>query len=268
MKTVIISLCALAMIFAVSVAGGDEKSPAAAITTQPPDGVEMRLFLLIGQSNMAGRGKIEPQDLVVHPRVWKLTKDDTWAPGVDPLHFDKPKVAGVGLGTSFAKAIADADPDAQIGLVPCAVGGTSIDQWKKGDKLYDDAVRRTKIAMKHGKVAGILWHQGESDSGTAEKRAAYPAKLEHLIADLRADLAAPDVPFVLGQLGPFHASKNPGSAAMSQLLLDFPKTHHNTACAKADGLTDQGDQTHFDNKSLRELGKRYAEAYQSLKKRP
>lgn len=257
----LIAMTVIALQIASFVRSDETKAPA-----QSPQGAQMQLFLLIGQSNMAGRGKIEEEDRVVHPRVWKLTKDDTWAPGIDPLHYDKPKIAGVGLGASFGKAIADAFPDAQIGLIPCAVGGTSIDKWKKGDKLYEEAIRRTKIAMKHGKLAGILWHQGESDSGVAEKRAAYPDKLEQLIANLRADLNAPDVPFVLGQLGPFHAAKSPGSAAMNQLLIDFPKTHPNTACAKADGLTDQGDQTHFDNKSLREFGKRYAQAYLALKK--
>jgi hypothetical protein len=224
----------------------------------------MQLFLLIGQSNMAGRGKVEPQDQEPIARVWKLDQKDEWAPATDPLHFDKPKVAGVGIGRSFAKAVAEARPDAQIGLIPSAFGGTSIDQWKKGGKLYDEAVRRAKIAMKHGTIAGILWHQGESDCGSTEKRAAYPAKLEQLIADLRKDLDAPDAPFVLGQLGAFHDAKVPGNHEMNEILLAFPKSHPNTACAESTGLTDQGDQTHFDAKSLREFGKRYADAYLKL----
>jgi hypothetical protein len=232
------------------------------ISLAPEAGME--LFLLIGQSNMAGRGRIEPQDKVPIPRVWMLNKQDEWAPAVDPLHYDKPKIAGVGIGRSFAKAVADARPNVQIGLIPCAVGGTSIDQWKKGGKLYEEAMRRAKVAMKRGKIAAILWHQGESDSGTPEKRAAYAAKLEKLISNLREDLNAPDAPFVLGQLGPFHAEKVPGSKDMDDVLLAFPKTHPNTACATSEGLTDVGDQTHFDAKSLREFGKRYAEKYLSL----
>lgn len=55
----------------------------------------MRLFLLIGQSNMAGRGKMEPQDEVTNPRIYMLTKDGKWVLAKDPVHFDKP-VAGVG----------------------------------------------------------------------------------------------------------------------------------------------------------------------------
>jgi hypothetical protein len=195
-----------------------------------------------------------------------LNQSDEWAPAVDPLHYDKPKVAGVGLGKTFGQVVADAAGNGKVhvGLIPCAVGGTSIDKWKKGDALYEEAVRRARVAMKHGRLAGILWHQGESDSGSEAKRAAYPAKLERLIADLRSDLNAPDAPFVLGQLGPFHEAKSPGSKPMSELLLAFPKTHPNTACAEAAGLTSTGDDTHFDAKSLRELGKRYAEAYLRL----
>src|SRR4051794_10431428 len=82
----------------------------------PPQNVPLQLFLLIGQSNMAGRGKVEPQDRVPHPRVWVLDKDDQWAPAIDPLHFDKPKVAGVGLGSRFGRTLADADPSIHVGL--------------------------------------------------------------------------------------------------------------------------------------------------------
>jgi hypothetical protein len=235
---------------------------------QPPAGAGMQLFLLIGQSNMAGRGKVEPQDLVAHPRVWKLTKEDQWAPAVDPLHFDRPNVVGVGLGKTFGETVADAagNQDAHVGLIPCAVGGTSINKWNKGEKLYEEAVRRAKVAMKHGEIAGILWHQGESDSPTPEKRAGHAEKLERLIADLRADLNAPDVPFILGQLGEFHAAKVPGTADMNAILTEFPKTHPTTACVESKGLTDSGDKTHFDAKSLRELGRRYADAYLTLLK--
>src|ERR1700733_9583755 len=55
------------------------------------------LFLLVGQSNMAGRGDIEAEDKQIHPRVLMFSKDDTWRPAVDPLHFDIP-TAGVGPG--------------------------------------------------------------------------------------------------------------------------------------------------------------------------
>src|SRR5688500_16990950 len=72
------------------------------------------VYLLIGQSNMAGRGLIEEVDKVPHPRVLMLNKQNAWVPAVDPLHFDK-SVAGVGLGSTFGRVMAEAEPEVTIG---------------------------------------------------------------------------------------------------------------------------------------------------------
>ena len=98
----------------------------------PPDRADFHLFLLVGQSNMAGRGKVEQQDREPHPRILMLNKERTWVPAVDPLHFDKPNIVGVGLGRTFALDYADQHPEATIGLIPCAVGGSPISAWEPG----------------------------------------------------------------------------------------------------------------------------------------
>lgn len=105
-------------------------APAGEPAAPPPAGAQLDLLLLAGQSNMAGRGTLESQDGKPAPRTWTFTKTLEWAPAADPLHFDKP-VAGVGPGRTFGMLIAGMRPDAQIGLIPCAVGGTSIERWKK-----------------------------------------------------------------------------------------------------------------------------------------
>src|SRR4051812_22254570 len=92
---------------------------------------KLRLFLLIGQSNMAGRGKLGVEDVTTNPRIFMLKKDLTWALAKDPLHFDSPR-AGVGLGSEFARVVLKANPKAKIGLIPCAVGGSSLASWKPG----------------------------------------------------------------------------------------------------------------------------------------
>ena len=148
-------------------------STAALLAAQAPH----ELFLLIGQSNMAGRGVVEEQDRVPIPRVFMLNKAMEWVPAVDPVHFDKPDIAGVGLARSFGKTLAFAAPDASIGLIPAAFGGTSLDEWKVGGKLYEEAVRRAKFAMRSGKLRGILWHQGEADAGKKETAASYRERL-------------------------------------------------------------------------------------------
>ena len=66
----------------------------------------MHLFLLAGQSNMAGRGEVEAQDRATHPRIWMLDRHGQWVPAADPLHFDKP-VAGVGPGLAFARVLVE-----------------------------------------------------------------------------------------------------------------------------------------------------------------
>ena len=234
----------------------------------------LHLFLLVGQSNMAGRGVITPADNLPHPRVLMLTKAGEWVPAVDPLHFDKPAAVGVGLGRSFANAVAEATPGVTIGLVPCAVGGSPIDAWQPGfyyqatqSHPWDDALRRAKLALQSGTLKGILWHQGESDSNR-ELAPGHEAKLHNLIARLRVELAAPNVPFIVGQLGQFAGS--PWSEFKTQIdraHRDLPAKVPHTAFVNSDGLKDKGDKTHFDADSYRDLGRRYAEAYLKLNRK-
>jgi hypothetical protein len=217
---------------------------------------DMHLFLLIGQSNMAGRGKVEAQDQVENPDIFMLTKDLKWVPAKDPVHFDKP-AAGVGLCSEFAREVLKAKPGIKIGLIPCAVGGTSLDQWKAGDKLYNHAVTRTKEAMKNGKLAGILWHQGEGDSGKPELIASYPERLAAMVARLREDLGAEKVPFIMGELIHDHANHNAANVGLAKAARMVPD------CTLVSSK-DLGKGLHFDSPALRAFGKRYAEAYLTM----
>ncbi|OIN55501.1 acetylxylan esterase [Arsenicibacter rosenii] len=229
---------------------------------QPP---RLKLFLLIGQSNMAGRGKVDPQEL--NPNIWMLTREEQWVTAKDPLHFDKPAVVGVGPGLSFAETLSKQYPDMQIGLVPCAVGGSEIDVWSPGAYYaqtktypYDDTMRRIRKALGQGELAGILWHQGESDS-KPERAGVYARKLEALVSRLRTELQAPDVPFVAGTLGDFYVNRNPSAKLVNEQLLEASKRVPNLYVVSAAGLGHKGDTTHFDTPAARALGKRYAEVF-------
>ena len=228
----------------------------------------LHLFLLVGQSNMAGRGAVEPEDRVAHPRVLTLDRSDHWVPAVDPIHFDKP-FAGVGLGRTFGIAMAERHPDAVIGLIPRAAGGSFISSWEPGayweqtnSHPYDDAIRRAKVAMQYGRLKGILWHQGESEAepGLAE---VYEQKLHALIQRFRHDLAAPDVPFIVGQMGRY-MTWNDALQRVNLAHESLPGKVPHTAFVSSDGLTPMADQVHFDAASLREFGRRYAAAYTRL----
>lgn len=230
------------------------------------------LFLLVGQSNMAGRGVVEEQDKVVNPRVLMLSKEGQWVPAMDPMHFDKP-AAGVGLGKTFGQIIADANPGVTIGLIPCAVGGSPIDAWKPGvfypptkSHPWDDMVKRVETALPAGTLKGILWHQGESDS-TAELAPTYGEKLHDLINRLRELVKAPEVPFIAGQMGKFDGVPwSPEKVLVDKAHQDLPKSATRTAFVTAEGLNHKGDKVHFDSAAYRELGKRYAAAYLQMTK--
>lgn len=246
-------------------------SLAAAATAPLPPKEKFHLFLLVGQSNMAGRGVIAPQDKVPNPRVLMLNQAGEWVPAVDPLHFDKPKAAGVGLGRSFALAVAEAEPGVTIGLIPCAVGGSPISAWQPGEFYqptrshpWDDAIARTDRALESGTLKGILWHQGESDS-SRELAPKYEARLHELIARFRSVLHAPDVPFIAGQLGQFPDSLwSDYKRQVDRAQRNLPQQVPHTAFVSSEGLKHKGDQTHFDSDSYREFGRRYAAAYLEL----
>jgi hypothetical protein len=219
----------------------------------------MKLFLLIGQSNMAGRGKIEEQDKVTNPDIFMLTKDLKWVIAKDPVHFDK-GAAGVGLCSEFARDVFKADPKSPIGLIPCAMGGSSLDQWQPGKPLYVTAISRAKEAMKQGSLAGILWHQGESDA-KPESIATYPARFETMITQLRKELGAENVPVLIGEIIPGHGNHDAVNIALAETAKKTP----NAALVSSADLGKK--QLHYDSADYRALGKRYAEVFLKLEKK-
>ncbi|WP_215238997.1 sialate O-acetylesterase [Dyadobacter helix] len=100
------------------------------LSAHQPTAKKADLYLLIGQSNMAGRGVISQDSPNISPNIRMLNNSNAWVIAQDPLHADFPKAAGVGPGLAFAREMERQNPGKQIGLIPCAVGGTSIDEWQ------------------------------------------------------------------------------------------------------------------------------------------
>lgn len=224
------------------------------------------LFLLIGQSNMSGRAPLDSSDEKTNPNILMLDKENRWVVAKDPLHFDKPKVVGIGPGLSFAQALLTHLPKgARIGLIPCAWGGSPINVWQPDSiylhhKPYNEAIERSKIAMHRGVLTGILWHQGESDNNPV-KAAKYLNEITTLVGRLRNDLQSPKTPFIAGEIGYFakHDYINP-------VIDSIPAVVSYSGVVSAVGLKDKGDKTHFNTKSAMELGKRYAKVMEGLSK--
>ncbi|HEY0670433.1 MAG TPA: sialate O-acetylesterase, partial [Sphingobacteriaceae bacterium] len=231
------------------------------VAQQPPY-KNLDIYIMMGQSNMAGRGVITPQyQKLQHERVVMLNKDNEWVKATHPVHFDKPKSVGVGPALTFGIAMAEAYPDKKIALVPCAVGGTPIKKWIPGayDTVtkthpYDDAVKRIKYAMQYGTIKGIIWHQGEGDSELKASQQ-YIANLTELINRVRREAGNPQLPFVVGELGRFRKTSHNINNVLPQLS---SKVSH-TKIVSAEGLWHKGDGTHFDSPSAAEFGRRYAE---------
>jgi sialate O-acetylesterase len=243
-----------------------------------PDGIErIDIYLLLGQSNMKGRGVI-PAESTPDDRILNMNMaDDQWYVAAHPLHaagvpdlIDASDNAGVGPGLDFARALRAAEPGVMIGLVPCALGGSAINLWQPGRDLYQEAIRRATLALANvppgtARLAGVLWLQGESDAVEA-RYALYSDRLSAVVRGLRSDLNEPDLPFVACTIGTFINPLNyPRVVEINDVLLSLPNREPRTVCVDArDIVTHIGDAMHFDTAAQVEIGQRYAVAMAAL----
>ena len=212
---------------------------------QKPDLV----FLLIGQSNMAGRAALEDGDEKPIANVLLLDVKGKWIPATNPLNrfaTDRKVISmqRISPGAGFAHEMAEKLPGKTIGLVHNARGGTKIQQWGKGQDLYVHTIDRL-AKVKNLKVDGVLWHQGEGNRSDTE----YLKRLTNLVTRLRADLKNPDLRFVAGEIY--------GKAIVNDQIAQLVETVPGTGLARSNELT-VFDNVHFDRKSQLTLGKRYA----------
>lgn len=230
----------------------------------PANSEDFDLYLLVGQSNMAGRGIPTDADRQPASRVLVFNKSDEWARQGEPIHFDKSMV-GVGPGFAFGKLMAQKYPTKTIGLIPCAVGGTPIERWKPGADLFEAAVRRAKLAMERGRLKGILWHQGEASSDKQKTASIYASELCQVVEGFRKALDTPNAPFIVGRLGEYlytrSGNKSPFAYMVNEQIDTLPSLVPNTAVVSSKGLMHNGDELHFDADSQREFGKRYFETF-------
>lgn len=182
------------------------------------------VWLLAGQSNMQGVGDMEgaakPHPLI---RVFSMRRE--WRRAEDPLHLpeESPDFChsggrqlsaergeevrrtarkGVGPGVFFAREMLERTGVPQ-GLIATAHGGTSMAQWdpalkkRGGDSLYGSMLISARATGQP--VAGVLWHQGESDANE-EAAGAYGKRMRALVAAVRRDLRAAGLPWIMVQL--------------------------------------------------------------------
>ena len=226
-------------------------------------------FLMIGQSNMAGRGKLESVPWIENKSCLML-RMGRWQDMREPINPDRSSYqgtfrSGISLAASFADDISNRY-GWKVGLIPCADGGTQIKEWMPGEVLFDHAVMMTKLAMRTSKLSGILWHQGESDCIEEADRLAHKEMFLTMARAIRRELGAEELPFIIGELSNLITVGNIGAHA-DDMNARYREAAEELGCStvvSADGLTLLGDHLHFDAPSLRVFGSRYADAYVKL----
>ena len=163
-------------------------------------------------------------------------------------------------GRGFAQRYAQ-EKGVEVGIIPCADGGSCLDQWAEGELLFDHACYMAELASRTSVIAGVLWHQGESDC--AEER--YPVYEEKLTAIVRAFRKKPylkDVPFLLGGLGDYlkdcpRGPKFQNYPFVNTALQAVAAKEPQIGFVSAEGLGANPDNLHFSAAALREFGLRY-----------
>lgn len=235
-----------------------------------------RLFLLAGQSNMAGAGVTAglPGQYTTTPERIRLFEDgefrtlayaDTFGPEI-----------------GFAHEIIQVYPDDSIILCKVAVGGANLyydwnpDGVSQGPEdvyrgpLYPkliNAVSQLTALLKEENIepviTGMLWMQGERDAVFDFMAGTYEQNLKGFIACIRRDTHVAGLPFIMGQICPRIIIPDTGKynhAWRRTVQVAQRNTADNERGVYLVATDDipQSDNLHFDTLGLLELGKRFA----------
>lgn len=219
---------------------------------------------------MAGRGFVAEVEPIDKKDIFVM-RNGRWWPMYVPVNPDR-VTAGINLVESFSVRYRD-DHDCEVGIIPCADGGTSLDQWAVGGVLFDHACYMTELAMRTSTVVAILWHQGESDC-TPERYPLYEEKFTRILEALRERTGLHHVPVLIGGLGDFLESFKPeariygsGSKQVNRALQNIAKNDPLVGFVSAEGLTSNPDNLHFSAVALREFGNRYYNEFLKLERK-
>lgn len=150
------------------------------------------VFVIAGQSNSIGTGHgemTEEPELGIHAfRDCKY-----WDIATQPLYASR---ANHGPFVSFAKRM-KRSLNYPIGLIPCAVGGSSISKWiaEEDGELY----REMLSVIKDKDIKGVLWYQGESEAMEC-KAENYYSRFSSFVENIRRDTGNESLPIYTVQL--------------------------------------------------------------------
>ncbi len=249
------------------------------------------VWLLGGQSNMEGVGELTSEDIKMkaedHIRAFYM--DDEWGAAElirmhdlwnakDKVHRkllpDVPPPAGprvrcVGPGLFFAQKMYDYEQVPQ-GVICCAHGGTSMDQWSPegrdlgGDEsLYGAMYRR--FVHNGSRVKGMFWYQGCSDA-SPELSEVFEEKMINFVSCVRRDFGE-NLPFVQVQISRLAAVGDENADKSWTKIREVQRTLHE----KIKGLDtvytisyELSDPIHVSSNSQKVIGRNAAELMYGL----
>jgi hypothetical protein len=178
----------------------------------------LKLYVLVGQSNMAGVAEI-PSEIQTSANIFTFGNDYRWERATEPVDNPANQVdsvsadtkSGFGPAFTFAKTMVEKDSNQLIGLIPCAKEGSSITDWQRNlsdETLYGSCLKRVRAASVMGEVSGILFFQGEADTIDPQQfpalqpdAEAWAEKFALFAYSFRQDVGNPNLPLVYAQLG-------------------------------------------------------------------
>jgi len=251
-----------------------------------PDPGSLKVYILAGQSNMAGCDDVRNVD-----PMWQSQLDDVmlyWgndaAPGFKSLQTgtsgascsDVAPQFYFGPELSFGSDLMLSDPASKVVIIKFAVGGTDMfEYWTTPNREFPDGgvlwnelqnqmasafTRLDSMGLTYH-VEGFLWMQGESDADKKYRAKAYAGKLTSFIASMRSFVGDPEMPFILGRIrdaGQPHADMV--RAAQVSVAGNIP----NVYWFDTDDLPWLADGIHYNEASMIELGHRFADIVLSL----
>ena len=252
---------------------------------------EVSVYLLLGQSNMDGRGKIsdlpdsrkgQRDGVLINYHNSASVNSGGWqtlAPGYSmPPNSTSLPAPTFGLELGFADRLQQRGAEQNIALLKVSKGGTSLyEDWNPGNRsgqskgamyaLLESALTSATIELEQNgdtlRFGGVIWHQGEADAAAKRTSAQYEADLKNFIGEVRSLTSQPDLAFVMGEI-PDVSRRETIRSAQVNIVSTVPQT----ALVSANGLTLQDDGVHLDANGLIVFGERYADATQSIVPEP
>ncbi len=227
------------------------------------------VFLLAGQSNMAGRAMVEPQDTIANQRIFTINSINDIILAKEPIHFYEPTMTGLDCGLSFGKSLLKHVPDSiSVLILPTAIGGSSIQQWigdsiYRGVSLLSNFEEKVNLGSKFGEIKGILWLQGEADAND-ENVMVYEKKMENLMTIFRDITKKDHLPILIAEIGgQFKYFEN--WKKINEQIKAYTLNDKFSRLVITSDLKDKGDKVHFNSKSQRIIGRRFAKSYLKIK---